>query len=493
MPVTDIRPLLAVLVGFIASILIFLIGKKHKNIREGVTFSAGLIKFLILISLYPFVYEGGKYVFSTPELIPGISISFMADPFSLFFSLLASMLWIVTSMFSVGYMRGLHEHKQTRYYAAFAICIGATVGIANASNLFTLFIFYEVLTVATYPLVIHDETGKAMAAGRKYLAYTLSGGVFLLFSLVLTYDIAGTLSFAETGFLSANMASPAMLKLLFITFIIGFGVKAAIMPLHSWLPTAMVAPTPVSALLHCVAVVVAGTFGIIRVVTNVYGVELMRDLGLGLPLATVASITIIISMLIAVNKDHLKARLAYSTINELSYMVLGAGLLTKFGVAGAIVHIANHAFMKIGMFFFAGAVFVATGKEYISEMDGIGKRMPITTSIFAIGAIALAGVPPLVGFVSKWYLAIGAFNSISPIFMVILFGSALLNVVVFWPIIYKAFFKEPEIERKPDVSNWITLPMAIVSILTIILGLFPKLPYSPLNLAFKTVKLFIGG
>lgn len=493
MPVTDIRPLLAVLVGFLASFIILFIGKEHRNIREGFTFAASLAKFVILASMFPFVYEGGKYVFSTTQLIPGVSISFMADPFSLFFSMLSSMLWIATSMFSIGYMRGLHEHKQTRYYSAFAACIGAAVGIANASNLFTLYIFYEILTVATYPLVIHDETEEALAAGRKYLAYTLTGGIFLLFSLVLTYEIAGTLSFSNTGLLSASMASPAILKLLFTTFVIGFGVKAAIMPLHSWLPSAMVAPAPVSALLHCVAVVTAGIFGIIRVVTNVFGIDLMHQLGLGLPLAIVASVTIIVSMLIALTKDHLKARLAYSTINELSYIVLGAGLLTRFGVTGSIVHIANHAFMKIGMFFFAGTVFVATGKEYVSEMDGIGKRMPISTLVFSIGGIALAGTPLLAGFISEWYLVLGAIQSPHPIFAAVLLASALLNIAVFWPIIYRAFFKEPEVKRKPDVSYWLMIPMAFASIVTIGLGLFPRLPYTPLELAFRAVKLFLGG
>ncbi|PTD93667.1 cation:proton antiporter [archaeon SCG-AAA382B04] len=493
MPATDIRPLLAVLVGFIACVVILIVGEKNRDIREGITFGAAISKFLILISLFPLVYEGGKYLFTTPELLPGISLSFMADPFSLFFSTLSSMLWIVTTMFSIGYMRGLHEHKQTRYYAAFAACIGATIGIANSANLFTLFVFYEILTVATYPLVIHDEDEESLAAGRKYLAYTLTGGIFILFSLVLTYDIAGTLNFANTGLLSASMASPLLLKLLFATFIIGFGVKAAIMPLHSWLPSVMVAPTPVSALLHCVAVVKAGTFGIIRVVNNVYGIELMGDLGLGLPLVIVASITIIISMLIALTKDHLKARLAYSTINELSYIVLGAGLLTEFGVTGSMVHIANHAFMKIGMFFFAGTVFVATGKEYISEMDGIGKRMPISTLVFSIGAIALTGTPPLVGFISKWYLALGAIQSPHPVFVGVLLASALLNVAVFWPIIYKAFFKEPEVKRRPKVSLWLMIPMVFASFGTIVLGLFPRFPYTPLELAFRAVRLFLGG
>ncbi len=494
MAVTDIRPFLALLVGFIASFLILVIGNKvNKNTREGITFAAALSKLLIVLSMLPFVYQGGKYVFESAELIPGISLALMADPLSLFFSILSSILWIATSMFSIGYMRGLNEHKQTRYYSAFAACIGATIGIANSANLFTLFIFYEILTIATYPLVIHDESEEALAAGRKYLGYTLTGGIFILFSLVLTYDIAGTLSFANTGFLTTEMASPAILKLLFTTFIIGFGVKAAIMPLHSWLPTAMIAPTPVSALLHCVAVVKSGTFGILRVVSNVFGLDLLGQLNLGVPLATVAAITIILSMIIALTKKHLKARLAYSTINELSYIVLGAGLLTEYGLTGSIVHIFNHGFMKIGMFFFAGAIFVSTGKEYVDELDGIGKRMPITTLVFSIGAIALAGTPPLAGFISKWYLIWGAIQSVHPIFAIVFLISALLNIAVFWPIIYRAFFKEPEVKEKAEVSKWILVPMVFVSIGTILLGLFPKLPFAPLEIAFQAVKLFIGG
>ncbi|WGI17496.1 proton-conducting transporter membrane subunit [Methanonatronarchaeum sp. AMET-Sl] len=490
--VTDIRPLLIVLIGLIAPILIYLAGEKRRDLREGVTFITSIIIFLLVASMAPHIYGGGEYILETPELISGISISFLVDPLSMFFALLASLLWIVTSMFSVGYMRGLNEHKQTRYYAAFAISIAATMGIATSKNLFTLFIFYEILTIATYPLVIHEETKEAMKAGWKYLGYTLTAGaVFLLLALIITYDISGTLTFAENGFLTQDMASTQMLQLLFIIFIIGFGVKAAIMPLHGWLPSAMIAPTPVSALLHCVAVVKSGTFGVIRVVNNVFGIELTAAIGMGIALATIASITIILSMLVALKKDKLKAKLAYSTINELSYIVLGAALLSYFGIAGSIIHISNHAFMKIGMFFFAGAVFVATGKEYVSEMDGIGWRMPIHTLVFSIGALSLAGIPPLVGFVSKWYLIKGAIQAELYIFVLVLIASAILNILVFWPIIYKAFFKKPEVKVKAPVPKWITAPMLFAMAGTIILGLFALLPYSFLELAFIAADLYL--
>ncbi|RZN62240.1 proton-conducting transporter membrane subunit [Methanonatronarchaeum sp. AMET6-2] len=489
---TDIRPLLIVLIGLIAPILIYMAGEKHRDLREAITFITSIIIFGLVASMAPHIYGGGKYVLETPELLPGISISFLVDPLGMFFALLASLLWIVTSMFSVGYMRGLKEHKQTRYYAAFAISIAATMGVATSKNLFTLFIFYEILTIATYPLVIHEETEKAMKAGWKYLGYTLTAGaVFLLLALIITYDIAGTLTFADNGFLTEDMASTGMLQLLFVIFIIGFGVKSAIMPLHSWLPSAMIAPTPVSALLHCVAVVVSGTFGVIRVVTNVFGVELTNIIGMGVALATVASITIILSMLIALKKDKLKAKLAYSTINELSYIVLGAALLSYFGVAGSIVHMSNHAFMKIGMFFFAGAVFVATGKEYVSEMDGIGWRMPIPTLVFSVGALSLAGVPPLVGFVSKWYLIKGAMQAELYIFVLVLVASALLNILVFWPVIYRAFFKKPDVKLKTPSSKWITAPMVFTMAGTILLGLFALHPYSFLELAFIGAETYL--
>jgi multicomponent Na+:H+ antiporter subunit D len=393
--VHSIRPALAVLLSLIFSLLILATGSRHKNLREFWSIMAASSKFAIVLSMTPLIISG-KIVEYSPKLMalsPAISIVFRVDALSQFYASLSSGLWIVTTIYSIGYMRNLKEHNQTRYFFAFAVCVAATVGIAYAGNLFTLFIFYEMLSIGAYPLVIHHESDEAMRSGRKYLLYVLFGGVMVLGAMTMTYVLAGTLTFGQNGIL-AGTASPAFLRLLFLVFAMGFAVKSAIMPFHSWLPAAMVAPTPVSALLHAVAVVKAGVFGMTRLIHNIYGVDLMRELGLGFPLAIVASITILMGSVYALRQDNLKLRLAYSTISQLSYIILGLALLTPSAATGGILHIANQAVMKITLFFAAGAIYVHTGKKNISEMRGLGKKMPITFTCFAIAAVGMTGFPP---------------------------------------------------------------------------------------------------
>ncbi|HID27825.1 MAG TPA: monovalent cation/H+ antiporter subunit D family protein [Methanosarcinales archaeon] len=483
----SIRPLLAVLVSAIAAIFI-LLSSKHKNIREGWTLGASIIKFSIIISMVPVILNGGVIEYTLIELIPGILFKFRVDAFGLFFGITSSFLWIFTSIYSIGYMRGLNEHAQTRYYISFAIALSSTIGIAFSANLFTLFIFYEILTLITYPLVIHKETPEAMRGGRIYLVYLLSSGVILLFAIILTYQLTGTLDFVNNGFLKGS-ASSELLRALFVMFIIGFGTKAALMPLQAWLPIAMIAPTPVSALLHAVAVVKAGVFGVIRVVYFVYGVDVMSNLNLGYPLAIAASITILLASMFALAEDNLKRRLAYSTVSQLSYIILGAALLTPYGLTGGILHIAFHAFMKITLFFCAGAIYVRTRLENISDMDGIGHKMPFTLTAFTIAAAGMAGTPAIAGFISKWYLCIGAMDANEFIFVAVLLMSALLNVAYFFPIIYNAFFKEPngKIHIYPSNSIPLKTPLVLTAIGSIILGLFPDYTFLPL------VRLIVGG
>jgi multicomponent Na+:H+ antiporter subunit D len=358
--ITSIRPALAPLISLSMAGLILLTGTKFRNLRELWSLMAATSKFAIVISLMPLVLAGNVIEYSPRlmSLTPAISIVFRVDALGQFYAALSSLLWIVTTVYSIGYMRNLHEHNQTRYFFSFAVCVAATVGIAYSGNLFTFFIFYEMLSIGAYPLVIHHETDEAMRSGRKYLLYVLFGGVMVLGSMTMTYVLAGTLTLGQNGILSTALASPNFLRLLFLTFIMGFGVKSAIMPFHSWLPSAMVAPTPVSALLHAVAVVKAGVFGVTRLVYNVYGVDLMGELGLSFPLAIVASITIIMGSVYALRQDNLKLRLAYSTVSQLSYIVLGVALLTPSGATGGILHIANQAVMKITLFFTAGAIYV---------------------------------------------------------------------------------------------------------------------------------------
>ncbi len=493
--VQSIRPGLAPLISFVCALLILVTGAKRRNLREFWSLSAALSKFIIVGSLMPIILQG-KIVEYTPfsmvSIAPALQLYFRVDAMGQFYAALSSLLWILTTIYSIGYMRNLQEHNQTRYYFAFAMCIMATVGIAYAGNLFTLFIFYEILSISAYPLVIHHETEEAMRAGRTYLMYVLFGGAAVLGSMALTYVYAGTLNFSEVPILGSHLATTAVLRLLFTTFMMGFGVKAALMPLHGWLPSAMVAPTPVSALLHAVAVVKAGVFGIVRVIYSVYGVDLTRELGMGLPLAYVASATIILASVYAIRQDNLKRMLAYSTISQLSYIVLGAALLSPNSLTGGIVHIAYQAVMKITLFFAAGAIFVQTGKKNISEMKGIGKSMPITMGAFTIAAAGMIGLPPLAGFLTKWYLLIGALEAGHPIFVIVLLVSSMLNAIYFVPPVYIAFFhKSDDPVRYNEAPILLLVPLIVTAILSLAFGIFANVPYTPLSLGHAAVKGFL--
>jgi multicomponent Na+:H+ antiporter subunit D len=447
--VADPRPLAAVLVSALAIVLI-LASHRRPNVREGWSVLAAVTKFAIIASMLPGVLDGTEYRFSAGELVAGVELALRADALGMVFALLASFLWIFTAFYATGYMRGLNEHAQTRFFAAFAASLSTAVGVAFAENLITIFLFYELLSVATYPLVAHDESDEARAAGRKYLAYTFfGGGVLVLAGAALVFVLSGTTTFGETAAGLAT-ADPVLARAAFACLAAGFGVKAALMPAHSWLPDAMVAPTPVSGLLHAVAVVKSGVFGISRLVLDVFGPELVADLGVGLVLAAVAAFTLTAASVIALRADRLKRRLAYSTISQLSYIVLGLGLVgpafaTGAGLSnvirGGLLHIPAHAFMKLTLFFCAGIIHVETHTDYISEMDGIGKRMPLTMAAFAAASAGMAGIPLIAGFVSKWFLLIGAVEAQHAVFAVILLISGVLNIAYFWPIIYGAFFE----------------------------------------------------
>ncbi|MFW6017839.1 MAG: cation:proton antiporter [Halapricum sp.] len=450
---TDIRPLLAILVSAIAIPLILAL-RSRPNLREGVTLVAAVTKFAIVASLVPGVLAGETYRLELGTFAPGVEFALRADALGVLFASLASLLWIVTSLYSIGYMRGLDEHAQTRYFASFAGSLSAVMGIAFAENLLTLFVFYELLTVATYPLVTHDETDEARAAGRKYLAYTFGGGVAVLGGTAIVFWLTGTATFTPGGIDGLTGADPLWARTAFVLLAAGFGVKAALMPIHSWLPDAMVAPTPVSGLLHAVAVVKSGVFGIARVVLDVYGTDGLAEIGMALPLAAVAAFTLLTASVIALRQDNLKRRLAYSTVSQLSYIVLGLALLEGNALIGGLLHIPAHAFMKLTLFFAAGAIHVETHTDDISDMAGIGKRMPLTMAAFGVAAAGMAGIPLVAGFVSKWYLVIGALEGGSLVFALALLASGVLNIAYFWPIVYQAYFESADDhDEKPLLSG----------------------------------------
>ncbi|WP_302080511.1 proton-conducting transporter membrane subunit [Salinibaculum rarum] len=441
--ILSLRPIAAVLVSVIAIPLI-IAARQRPDVREAVTMITALTKVGLVASMLPGVLAGDVYVTEIVTFVSDIAFVLRVDALGMVFGLLASSLWVITSLYSIGYMRGLAEHSQTRYFAAFAASLSTAIGVAFAGNLVTLFIFYELLTIATYPLVAHNEDSEARAAGRKYLTYTFLGGVAVLAGVVLVFSMTGTTTFTAGGIAGLAEADPAIARLAFALLAGGFGVKAALMPTHSWLPDAMVAPTPVSGLLHAVAVVKSGVFGIARVVLDIFGPETMADLGVGVVLAAVAAFTLLTASVIALRKDHLKRRLAYSTISQLSYIVLGLGVLSGEAIVGGLLHIPAHAFMKLTLFFCAGAIHVETHTDYISEMAGIGKRMPLTMTAFAVAAAGMAGIPLIAGFVSKWYILIGSVNSGQGIFAIVLLVSGMLNIAYFWPIVYQAFFETPD-------------------------------------------------
>lgn len=484
-----VRPALSVLAALLAAFLVLFVDKRYKKY---LVLSASVFDSVVVLSLLPPVLRGAVIEYTAPSIVglsPGLAVHFRVDPLGEFFSVVTTLMWVLISFYTIGYVQQGMMRNQTRFFFAFTMAIAAGIGLAYSGNLFTFFIFYEILSISIYPLIIHHETDHAMRAGRKYLLYSLFGGVLILGSTAMTYILAGTLSFSSTGILGGT-ASTTVLRLLFATFILGFGVKSAIMPLHGWLPTSMIAPIPANALL---AAVESGVFGIARVVYNLYGVELMKELKLWLPLAYVATITIIVASIYAMRQDNLKLRLAYSTVSQLSYVILGVALLTPSGGIGGLIHIAHQAVMKNTLFFAAGAILLMTGKKNISEFDGLASTMPVTMGAFAIAALGVIGFPPLAGFITKWYLALGTMEAGQPVFLIIILFSAFLNAIYYLPPIYGAYLKKPRevIEEARDPPLLMLLPMVLAAIYVIVLGMLANLPYGPLELVHMAVRTFL--
>ncbi len=410
------------------------------NLRETVTLTAAAALAFVVWNLAPYIASGARPTLHVFSVAPSLDLSFTVEPLGMLFALVAGTLWIVNSIYSIGYMRGHNEPRQTSFYVCFAVALSAAMGIAFAGNLFTLFIFYELLTLSTYPLVTHKATPEAMNGGRVYLMLLIGTSMVLLLpAIVITGVLAGTLDFVPGGILDGK-TTPLVLSLLLGLFMFGIG-KAALMPFHRWLPSAMVAPTPVSALLHAVAVVKAGVFCVLKVVVYVFGIETLVQADASWWLIWIASFTVIAASLVAMRQDNLKARLAYSTVSQLSYIVLGAGLATAASVSGGAMHIAMHAVGKITLFFCAGAIYVAHHKTEVSQLDGIGRLMPVTMGAFLIGALSIIGLPPLGGTWSKLFLMLGALDAGYMIAAVVFMVSSLLNIAYLLPIAARAFFK----------------------------------------------------
>ncbi len=481
-------PLFILASSLLPGLVIFFLPEERVVTRTTLNLTGALLKLILVGVLIWGVFHGHFYETRLP-LLPGLDLVLRADGESILFVTLSTVLWLVTTVYAIGYLEG--SPHRSRFFGFFSLCVTATVGVALAGNLITFLLFYELLTLVTYPLIVHRGTEEAYRAGRTYLIYTVAGGTLLLVGTVWLYGLAGSLEFTHRGFVAALASTHRVeLIIIFVLLIAGLGVKAALVPLHGWLPQAMVAAAPVSALLHAVAVVKAGAFGIVRVVYDVYGIEFAVSLGLTLPLAIVAAVTIIYGSMRALFQDDLKRRLAFSTVSQISYIILGVAVVGPMATAGGLVHLVHQGVMKITLFFCAGNLAETLGIHKISEMNGVGRRMPWTMAAFTIGAFGMIGAPPMAGFISKWYLGLGALEAGQDWVIFVLVGSSLLNAAYFLPVLYSAWFKKP-------VGNWpaersfgrmetamaLLIPPLITAFLSLTLGLFASAPFSALQWA----------
>jgi len=456
---------------------------KFENLREASTLLTAISLFAVNVYVYLNLADAQQAGFVLAEPIKGLAISFSINSFGVMFALIASGLWIATSIYAIGYMRAHKEQHQTRFFTLFAVAIAGVMAVAYSENLFTLFIFYEFLTVSTYPLVTHSGTPEAKKGGRKYILILMGSSIlFFLPAMISVYFIAGNLEFVQGGILEGSLDPKWVLPLLLL-FILGIG-KAGVMPLHRWLPSAMVAPTPVSALLHAVAVVKAGVFTVVKVVVFIFGTDFIADSGANLILIWLPIITIVLASFIALTKDNIKERLAYSTVSQLSYIVLGVLLATSDAVKGAGLHIAMHAFGKIALFFAAGAILVTMHKKAVSDLNGMGKAMPLTFAVFTIGTLSILGIPFFGGFWSKWYLLSGAsqvFVESSMLFWSVtlaLVVSSLLNTYYLLSIPMRAYFaKNDAYTHYKEAPLACLIGMAIPTAMTIYLFFDPSVFY----------------
>jgi multicomponent Na+:H+ antiporter subunit D len=476
--------ILAIFLPLVAALLI-VFSDKYPDLRETITLLTATLVALTVITLQQRSQSESFSQLSLFEVMPGISISFTIEPLGMIFALVAGSLWLVTSIYAIGYMRGHNEKNQTRFYAAFAVAISAALAAAFSANMFTLFLCYEILTVSTYPLVTHAGTAEARRSGRIYLGILLGTSIgFQLLAILITWSVAGTLEFKHGGILEGKL-DPAYAGILYALFIFGIG-KAAVMPFHKWLPAAMVAPTPVSALLHAVAVVKAGVFTVLKVTIYIFGSDFILSSGASDWLIWFAAVTILLASLIAMTKDNLKARLAYSTISQLSYIVMAALIATEMSLLGGSMHIVMHAFAKITLFFTAGAILVAAHKTEISQMRGLGRAMPFTFTAFTVGSLSIIGLPLFGGMWSKWYLALGTVQAEQWILLAVLLISTLLNIAYLLPVAINAFFSKPasgeDYARVKEAPVSMLLAMGFTSLVCIILFFYPDPFY---NLAMQ--------
>ncbi|WP_156105250.1 complex I subunit 5 family protein [Litchfieldella xinjiangensis] len=483
--------LTALLVSFVAAPLIFLIPEEQRTLRTLVNMVAAVVKLSLVMFMVWGVANGRDFALSF-TVMETVSFRLRADALGLMFAGLSSLLWFCTTIYAVGYLEKSPNRK--RFFGFFSLCVGSTLGIALSANLFTFLLFYELLTLSTYPLIVHRGTPQALKAGAIYLRYTLGGGVVLLVGMVSLQVLAGDVVFGEGQLDQMDAEHTPALIVTFALLVGGLGVKAALVPLHGWLPQAMVAPAPVSALLHAVAVVKAGAFGIVRVIYDVYGLGFAQQIGVLAGLAIIASFTIIYGSLRAMAQSDIKRLLAYSTVSQVSYIVLGIALFGPMGTIAAMSHLLHQGLMKSTLFFCAGNYAQELDIHRIEELDGVGWRMPVTSLAFTIGALGMIGIPPVAGFISKWYLGMAALESGMTWVIVVLMLSTILNAAYFLPVIYRLWFKpapHDELDRWPEArlaggletSYWLMGPAIATAVFSLLAGMLAGVPFSPLQWA----------
>ena len=472
------------------ALLIALTGR-NPNLREGMTLiTAAVLFWVVVLNLLPMVLAGERPAWTAFEVIGGIEIAFKVEPLGMLFACIASSLWIVNSIYSIGYMRGNKEPRQTQFYVCFAIAIASALGIAFAGNLFTLFLFYETLTISTYPLVTHKGNDEARSKGRIYIVLLLATSmVFLLPAMLWTWVAAGTTDFVPGGILGAAGLSAGALMAMYLLFVFGIG-KAAVMPVHFWLPAAMVAPTPVSALLHAVAVVKAGVFSVVKVTVYIFGIDLLSETGAADPILYISGATVLVASLIALNQDNLKKRLAFSTVSQLSYVVMAAALATPAAIVGAALHIAAHAVSKITLFFAAGSIYTAAHLTEVSQLDGLARRQPWTFAAFLVGALSIIGLPPFIGLWSKWWIGVGAAEGGDLWVIAVLMISSLLNVAYLLPIVARGWFVP---STTPTTLHEAPVPVVAALTVTAILCVVLFFGIEPLLGLVQAIDLTAGG
>jgi multicomponent Na+:H+ antiporter subunit D len=486
---SGLMPVMVLSTSLIPALIIFFLQERQQGLRTVVNLVGALAKLALVAVMIEGVARGVLYE-TRLVLLPELALVLRVDALSLLFLMLSAFLWLVTTIYAISYL-GNGPHL-SRFFGFFSLCVAATSGIALAGTLITFFIFYELLTLSTWPLVVHHGDRSSIAAGRRYLAYTVTGGAVLLVGMVWLESLAGPIEFTVRGQLAGIDAAP--LKMIFWLLIGGLGVKTALVPLHGWLPAAMVAPAPVSALLHAVAVVKAGAFGIVRIVYDVYGIAFVHQLGVGLPLAAIASFTIIYASVRALQQADIKRRLAFSTVSQVSYIVLGTCLLGPSAVIGGLAHFVHQGLMKITLFFCAGALAERRNVHEVGDLNGIGRAMPWTATAFSVGALGMIGVPPIAGFISKWYLGVGGIQAGQTWVVLVIAGSSLLNAIYFLPLIYRAWFMPSPAEHVPGSEGplWLIAPAVVTAFASVAVGVFAGLAYSPLGWATLIVQRVYG-